>query len=396
MDTQQETLEKKLSDALLKCALHRVEKSHKTVFINRSPYVNAESVVRSFIDDFDIDEYRTVLYIDYSDKYLVFELSSADPDFSFELKNTDSWGNGIFKCEYLVNGSQTVEIWDDDFYYYDDKIAGKRLDKCLFREKREALNPKGFGLFGINLHTQFDRWKITNIIFAADCDTPSPHIMIDTPQCRAYGHLIGYSLYITTAAPKFILPEDMSCAFLGLPMLRNIFGLEYLDTSGVTNMSEMFSGVDIDDLDLSGFDTSNVTNMDGMFDGAGPLHLFDINDSLHHTLDLSGFSTKKVKSMFSISSNTSYDYIKLGDWDFNAIEDTFGILGTYPGDEIYDVRLMSNENLFALIKTNDCLFDWRFLCSPEQREWLQREDIRSQIQDPLAAIRFVEKDDWYE
>ena len=334
------------------------------------------------------------MYIDY--KHYYFELSSADPHFSFELKKDDPMGNGIFRCEYLVNGSQTVEIYDDAFYYCGIKDGSKRLDKCLFREKREALNPKGFGLFGINLHTQFDRWKITNIIFAADCDTPSPHIMIDTPQCRAYGHLIGYSLYITTAAPKFILPEDMSCAFLGLPMLRNIFGLEYLDTSGVTNMSEMFSGVDIDDLDLSGFDTSNVTNMDGMFDGAGPLHLFDINDSLHHTLDLSGFSTKKVKSMFSISSNTSYDYIKLGDWDFNAIEDTFGILGTYPGDEIYDVRLMSNENLFALIKTNDCLFDWRFLCSPEQREWLQREDIRSQIQDPLAAIRFVEKDDWYE
>lgn len=395
MDTQQETLEKELSDALLKCALHMVEKNHKTVFINRSPYVNAEGLVRSFIDNFDIDEYRTVLYIDYNRKHHIFELSSADPNFSIELMDSDPMGNGIFRSKYLINGLQTVEIWDDEFYYCGIENGSERIDKCIFSEKREALKPDGFGPFATNLHTQFDRWKITNIIFAAGCDTPSPHIMIDSPQCRAYGHLIGYNLYVTTATPKFILPEDMSCAFLGLPMLRNIFGLEYLDTSGVTNMKEMFYGIDIDGLDLSGFDTSNVTNMDGMFESSGQFFFIDINDSQHHVLDVSSFSTKQVKTMYNMFYNSEYDYIKLGDWDFNAIEDKLNILNSFPQREIYDVRLMSNENLFTLIRINDYFFDWRFLCSDAQKEWLQKENIRSQIQKELAAIRFVEKDDWY-
>lgn len=396
MDTPQETLEKKLSDALVKCALYRVEKTQKTVFINRTPYVNAEGLVRSFIDDFDIDEYRTVLYIDYNDAFQVFELSSADPHFSFELKKTDSWGNGIFKCEYLVNGSQTVEIWDDDFYYCGIKNGSERIDKSSHGEKREALNTNGFCAFGKNLHTQFDRWKITNIIFAANCDSPSPHIMIDSPQCLAYGHLIGYNLFVTTAAPKFILPEDMTCAFTGLPMLRSIFGLEYLDTSRVTNMKEMFSGINVDYLDLSGFDTSNVTNMECMFEDSGNFFFIDITDSQHHVLDISGFSTGKVKTMYEMFNGTEYDYIKLGDWNFNAIEDPLYLWDSWSFHGKYDVRLMSNENLLTLIRKNDYLYTWNFLCSNAQKEWLHREEILSQISHQFKAITFVEKDDWYD
>lgn len=71
-------------------------------------------------------------------------------------------------------------------------------------------------------------------------------------------------------------------------------------------------------------------------------------------------------------------------------------MNTWPGNEKYDVRLMNNENLLALIRTNDCLFEWHFICSDAQKEWLQRAEIRSQIKSQLEAVTFIEKDDWYD
>ena len=61
-----------------------------------------------------------------------------------------------------------------------------------------------------------------------------------------------------------------------------------LDTSQVTNMSHMFSGMsNLTTLDLSNFDTSKVTNMKGMFLAMSNLI----------TLDLSNFNTSQVTDM---------------------------------------------------------------------------------------------------
>ena len=47
----------------------------------------------------------------------------------------------------------------------------------------------------------------------------------------------------------------------------SVSGVDKLITNNVTDMSEMFSGDDIEKLDLSNFDTSSVTSMRGMFSG---------------------------------------------------------------------------------------------------------------------------------
>ena len=70
--------------------------------------------------------------------------------------------------------------------------------------------------------------------------------------------------------------------------LTEIQGLENLDTSQVTNMSEMFLGCSgLTDLDVSGFDTSQVTDMYDMFSNCSGLT----------DLDVSGFDTSKVTNM---------------------------------------------------------------------------------------------------
>ena len=76
--------------------------------------------------------------------------------------------------------------------------------------------------------------------------------------------------------------------FSYLKSLTTIEGLENLNTSEVTDMSEMFSGCfSLTSLDLSSFNTSAVTNMSDMFSGCSRLT----------ELNVSNFNTSKVTDM---------------------------------------------------------------------------------------------------
>ncbi|MCX0291185.1 BspA family leucine-rich repeat surface protein [Lactobacillus kullabergensis] len=105
--------------------------------------------------------------------------------------------------------------------------------------------------------------------------------------------------------------------FSGLAYTTKIEGLENIDTSQVTNMSQMFSGCEkLKQLDLSSFDTRKVTNMYAMFQNCKSLTSlslknFDttsVNEMTNmfnnctnlSSLDLSSFNTSQVKRMFSM------------------------------------------------------------------------------------------------
>jgi len=99
---------------------------------------------------------------------------------------------------------------------------------------------------------------------------------------------------------------DSSNLFYGFKKLTTIEGMEYFNTSKVTNMSNMFgasmfSASALISLDLSNFDTSKVTDMSNMFS----------NTSALTSLDLSNFDTSKVTNMAymfnSASALTSLD-----------------------------------------------------------------------------------------
>lgn len=83
-------------------------------------------------------------------------------------------------------------------------------------------------------------------------------------------------------------------SYQGLPKLTQIEGIENLDTSGVTNMEQMFEyDKSLTSLDLSSFDTSNVTAVSGMFK----------DNWMLNSLDLSSFELKKVTVMASMFFN---------------------------------------------------------------------------------------------
>lgn len=109
-------------------------------------------------------------------------------------------------------------------------------------------------------------------------------------------------------------PTSTRMWFAGFDKLKEITGLENLNTSEVTDMTEMFGDCQlIDSLDVSGFDTGNVKYMLHTFNGCRALRSLDVSgfktDNVTDmggmfyecrslkSLDLSGFNTANVTNM---------------------------------------------------------------------------------------------------
>ena len=148
----------------------------------------------------------------------------------------------------------------------------------------------------------------------------------------------GTIYWYTTAADVF-LNEDASYMFYNLKGLNDIDLSFY--TNNTTDMSFMFSGVVINELNLSNFDTSKVENMNGMFSSTNiqTLNVSSFNTknvtdmsamfagSSTSTLDLSSFNTSKVtnlSSMFASSRATSLD---LSSFDVSKVTNFGGVFG---------------------------------------------------------------------
>ena len=83
--------------------------------------------------------------------------------------------------------------------------------------------------------------------------------------------------------------------FFNMRNLQSITGIEYLNTSEVTNMGWMFNScIKLTSLDLSSFNTSKVTNMGWMFDGCTNLRTIYVGN---------GWSTAAVTNSTSMFMN---------------------------------------------------------------------------------------------
>lgn len=105
--------------------------------------------------------------------------------------------------------------------------------------------------------------------------------------------------------------------FCGMANLATINGIEYLNTSIVTRMTEMFSGCSsLTSLDLTGFNTEEAVYMNHMFYGCTGLT----------TLDLSSFNTSRVQAIlymfYGCSALTTI--FASDDWDMTAAASNSG------------------------------------------------------------------------
>ncbi|MGO5282504.1 SpaA isopeptide-forming pilin-related protein, partial [Catenibacterium mitsuokai] len=140
------------------------------------------------------------------------------------------------------------------------------------------------------------------------------------------GWMEGNTLYLSTqdVAKRIKLPVQSSNEFgaeisfghVYKQNLESIQGMEFVDTSEVTDMSQMFNYCPrLKDLDVSNWDTSKVTDMSSMFYGCGNLK----------DLDVSNWDTSKVTDMSSMFE-MDYSQSKLKDldvskWDTSKVTD---------------------------------------------------------------------------
>jgi surface protein len=129
--------------------------------------------------------------------------------------------------------------------------------------------------------------------------------------------------------------------FFNFTSLKRIVGLEYLNTSEVTNMEGMFHNCrNLTSLNLRGLDTSNVDDMSSMFRHCKNLTNLDLNslntsnvrdmDNMFAycegltSLDLSNFNTSKVAGtcyMFCGCKNLKKIYVRTN-WDTSNVRDS--------------------------------------------------------------------------
>ena len=111
--------------------------------------------------------------------------------------------------------------------------------------------------------------------------------------------------------PSFAVVRFKSCAslFRYMENLQSIEGLQYLNTSEVTDMSWMFAWCkNLKTIDVSSFNTSNVTNMHEMFEGCENLTNLDVtsfNTSNVINMNKMFYNCKRLENVDVSSFNTS-------------------------------------------------------------------------------------------
>ena len=145
-----------------------------------------------------------------------------------------------------------------------------------------------------------------------------------------------YTLYVQ--GNDVIYLSSGYCLFRYFNQLEVIEGVEYVNTSQVTNMGSMFSGCSgLTSLDVSGFDTSKVTSMGSMFDGCSSLTSLDVSgfDTSQVTdmgwmfsgcsgltsLDLSNFNTSQVTDMASMFRDSGLTSLDVSSFDTSQVTD---------------------------------------------------------------------------
>ena len=119
--------------------------------------------------------------------------------------------------------------------------------------------------------------------------------------------------------------------------LKQVEGLEYLNTQNVTDMYEMFAGCSgLTSLDLSHFNTQKVTDMSGMFSLCSGLT----------SLDLSHFKTQNVTSMYAMfwgcSGLTSLD---VSHFDTQNVTSMYGMFSGCSRLTSLDVSHFNTQNV---------------------------------------------------
>ena len=178
-------------------------------------------------------------------------------------------------------------------------------------------------------------------------------------------------------APSFAEARPTTCAywFGSCKKLKNIEGIEFLNTEKVKDMRGMFyECICLENLDLSKFDTKNVTNMRNMFYNCQKLKTLDLssfetdmvtnmesmfyNCILLNTLKLTNkFNTQKVEDMCSMfNSCKELKTINLSGFDTQNVEDMSKMFNLCKSLESLDLSNFNTQKVTLMDNMfNQCL-----------------------------------------
>lgn len=187
-------------------------------------------------------------------------------------------------------------------------------------------------------------------------------------QCSSGG------VFIHTGGVKFISKK--------LNITSILFG-DFIDTSKVTDMSNMFKDYKEVDLDISNFDTSNVAHMSYMFSGCSNLT----------TLDVSSFDTSNVVDMtymfYNCKALTSLD---VSNWDTNNV--------TGMGSIFYECRSLisldvSNWDVSKVVSMNFMFGGCKSLTSLNVSNWnTSKVGNMTYTFDNCGSLAFLDVSNW--
>ena len=259
---------------------------------------------------------------------------------------------GALSFLYKAWGEGTSTLWDVCRFYIDDEAqlilgAYDNTDWETFTvEIPEGTHTLKWSYTKDgSVNNEGDYFAIDNVCLTPyvyepyACYTPSNTTLTfyyDTQRCHrpgrtynlnTYDNYVGWEIdYSNKSVTKVVFDPSFADArptttfywFYGMQNLESITGMNYLNTSEVTNMSWMFSYCSkLTSLDLNHFNTSKATTMRAIFNGCSSLT----------SLDLSSFNTSQVTHMgYMFGSNSNLRTIYVGNgWSTAAVTNSTGM-----------------------------------------------------------------------
>ena len=163
-------------------------------------------------------------------------------------------------------------------------------------------------------------------------------------------------------------PTTTAAWFCHYRALKQIEGLEYLNTSEVKDMSSMFWGCSaLTSLDLKNFNTQNVTDMSVMFSGCSGLPSLDVSHfntqnvtdmgymfwgcSALTSLDLKNFNTQNVTNMRDMFTDCSgLPSLDLSHFNTQNVTDMGGMFSGCSGLTSLDLSHFNTQNVTDMIE----------------------------------------------
>ena len=276
-----------------------------------------------------------------SNKQNPLDMTGRELEYSFELDS-----QGKIKNMIVSNGTYCISTNKDYTKITRDDIS----DKCSYEKLHNIVGTLKNKFYEESGRT--DRSLVSSIVFYSDGRTVSGAESYDVSE-KKDGSIKMYvsqnsentSLLDLTivANGKIAFPEDsfeLLAFYTGgrcSPPISNVSFIEFnhsIDTSNVIDMSSMFMGIDIEELDLSSFDTSKVINMNSMFYFSKivkikGLNKFNTSKVINMrqmfggikttTLDLSSFNTSKVTDMSRMFVASRVETLDLSNFDISSV-----------------------------------------------------------------------------